>query len=340
MTCYHPMTVFQREGINPKTGKGYKVEFWPPYGSDVTIDKTHVDSHGRTVTITEVRKLPPGWKQIQIPCGQCIGCRLERARQWACRCMHEASMHEFNSFITLTFDDDHLNPDMSLRKEDYVLFMKRLRKYFDSRYSQQIRFFHCGEYGDLNLRPHHHAILFGCDFPDKVLWSERNGVRLYRSAILERLWPFGFSTIGNVTFESCGYVARYVLKKITGRDSRDYYGSRVPPYVTMSRRPGIGMQWLEKYVRDVYPNDFIVVRNGVLCKPPRYYDDMYNYLQGYLQREDLAEIDTIDEIKERRRDRAMEQKARLYADEYEEMERLTIKEYIKEKRIENLKRNL
>lgn len=319
MPCYHPLEAYLPPAgqVNPKTGDGR-----PYFGYQPGM-------------------LPAGWTPVQIPCGQCIGCRLEKARQWACRCMHEASLYEDNCFVTLTFDDDHLNPDLSLHKDDYTNFMKRLRRYFDYHDKKQsIRFFHCGEYGDLNARPHHHAIIFNFDFPDKELWSERKGIRLYRSKTLEKLWPYGFSTIGNVTFESCGYVARYVLKKITGKDSRDFYGSRVPPYVTMSRRPGIGMAWLQKYIRDVYPNDFVIVRNGIRCKPPRYYDEMYYYLQACVGREDLQGLPDIDEIKDIRRDRAVEQKARLYISEYEEYERLMVKEYIKTRKIEDLKRGL
>ena len=117
--------------------------------------------------------------EVQVPCGQCVGCRLERSRQWAIRCVHEASLHSRNCFITLTYDDAHL-PGISLVPRDYVLFMKRLRKMFGA----GIRFFHCGEYGSINFRPHHHAIIFNFDFEDKVLWSVRSGVRLYRSAAL------------------------------------------------------------------------------------------------------------------------------------------------------------
>ena len=318
MPCYAPLKAWLPPAgeVNPKTGDG------------------------RPLFSYEPGLISRGWQEIQVPCGQCIGCRLEKARQWACRCMHEASLYDNNCFITLTFSDKYLNPDMSLHKEDFVNFMKRFRKFVSGSSASGIRFFHSGEYGDLNLRPHHHAIIFNYDFPDKYLWETRRGIRYYRSDILEKLWPYGNIRIGNVTFESCGYVARYVLKKITGKDSRDYYGNRILPYVTMSRRPGIGLEWLKKYVRDVYPNDFIVVRNGIRCKPPRYYDDMYNYLQAYIGREDLVELDTIDDIKKRRKDRAIEQKARLYENEYEEYERLMVKEYIKEKRIESLKRGL
>ena len=130
-----------------------------------------------------------GYEPIWLPCGQCIGCRLERSRQWAMRCMHEAQMYDRNCFVTLTYDDEHLPPNGSLNKRDFQLFMKRLRK----RYGSGIRYYQCGEYGELLGRPHHHAILFNFDFDDKVLWSVRDGVRLYRSASLEQLWPHGYS---------------------------------------------------------------------------------------------------------------------------------------------------
>lgn len=214
---------------------------------------------------------------VQLPCGQCIGCRLERSRQWALRCVHEASMHERNCFITLTYDQDHLPKDGSLHKEDFQLFMKRLRK----RYGSGARYFHCGEYGEKNRRPHYHACLFNFDFPDRELWTVRSGVHLFTSDQLRELWPFGFSTVGDVTFESAAYVARYVTKKITGPSAAQHY-ERIdfrtgeiftlnPEYTTMSRRPGIGRPWLEKYRTDVYPHDRVVMR-GREMRPPKYYD--------------------------------------------------------------------
>ena len=222
-------------------------------------------------------------RPITVPCGQCIGCRLERSRQWALRCVHEASLHTRNCFITLTYDDDHLPNDLSLNIDHFQKFMKRLRK----RFGDGIRFFHCGEYGENFGRPHYHACLFNFDFPDRQLWTCRQGVNLYTSAILQELWPFGFSTVGDVTFESAAYVARYVMKKITGKNSADHYSFvhpvngntyvRSPEYITMSRRPGIGREWLSKYLSDVYPYDHVVV-NGVPCRPPRYYDNVYDVL--------------------------------------------------------------
>lgn len=216
----------------------------------------------------------------KVPCGQCIGCKLERSRQWALRCKYEAQLHDDNCFITLTFDDDHLPSDYSVNVRDFQLFMKRLRKKFSG---QTIRFFHCGEYGDDNLRPHYHAILFGFDFPDKSLFRVNNGNRLYRSEILENLWPYGFCTIGAVTFESAAYVARYCLKKVTGEQADEQYlrvhpisGKQVkvlPEYATMSRRPGIGTEWLKKYGSDVYPHDY-VVHDGQRMRPPKFFDNV------------------------------------------------------------------
>lgn len=204
-------------------------------------------------------------RPVSVPCGRCLGCRLERAREWAVRCMHEASLYERNCFVTLTYDEEHMPPGRSLRPEDFVRFMKRARHVFPG-----IRYFQCGEYGEKLGRPHHHAVLFNADFGDRVFYRERGGVRLDTSQELSRLWPFGFSTVGAVTFDSAGYVARYTLKKV-GRSVEALKG-RKEEYLTMSRRPGIGRGWIDRYASDVYPSDELVV-NGHVTKPPRYYDD-------------------------------------------------------------------
>lgn len=218
-------------------------------------------------------------REVEIPCGSCDGCKLERSRQWAVRCYHEAQLHDMNCFITLTFDDKNLNQIHSLVKRDFQLFMKRLRKRFCSASSdphfERIAYFHCGEYGDKFNRPHHHACLFGFDFPDKVLFSSRKGVNLYTSRILSLLWPHGFSTIGEVNFETAAYVARYVLKKAYGSEAKDHYDGRVPEYITMSRRPGIAGNWLPLFESDVYPQDCVVLKGGQKVRPPKYYDRKY-----------------------------------------------------------------
>ena len=217
---------------------------------------------------------------MEVPCGQCIGCRLERSRQWAVRCVHEASLYDDNCFITLTYRDEDLPSDGSLNLVHFQKFMKRLRRFFSGR---MIRFYHCGEYGEETGRPHYHALLFNLDFEDKVIWSERDGNRYYRSEVLERLWRYGMVIIGELTFESAAYTARYIMKKITGDAAADHYlrcdehGEAfwlVPEYTTMSRRPGIGRGWYDLFGSEVFPSDDVVL-NGALMKPPRFYADIF-----------------------------------------------------------------
>jgi hypothetical protein len=218
-------------------------------------------------------------RPVTIPCGRCWGCRLEKSKQWAMRCVHEASLHEENCFITLTYDEENLPYDGSLDKKHFQDFMKRLRKKLDGR---KIRYFHCGEYGEKFSRPHYHACLFGIDFHDKTLLTEKGGNRLYVSELLTETWGKGHCTIGELTFESAAYVARYVTKKVDGKKKSDGHYIAVleetgeitelePEYATMSRRPGLGAKWFEKYKTDLYPKDFVTIR-GVKMKPAPYYD--------------------------------------------------------------------
>ncbi len=246
---------------------------------------------------------------MKVPCGRCIGCRLERSRQWAVRCMHEAQMHEASSFVTLTYDEDNLPFGGSLVKSDFQKFMKRLR----ARIETKVRFFHCGEYGEKLSRPHYHALLFGFDFPDRYRWLDRGTGPVFRSELLEDLWPMGQSEIGSVTFESAAYVARYCVKKVTGSAAAEHYtrvdgetGELVevePEYATMSRRPGIGSTWLEEFYSDVYPRDHVVSR-GREAKPPRFYDqwlsgrapDVWKAIKGDRREARKREDETPDRL--------------------------------------------
>lgn len=219
---------------------------------------------------------------FQIPCRQCIGCRLERSRQWAMRCMNEASLYDNNSFVTLTYSDENLPLYGSLKYDDFQRFMKRLRKRFSPR---RISFYMCGEYGEERNRPHYHACLFNCHFPDR-LYSRKSssGERLYQSDILSGLWNLGETYFGDVTFRSAAYVARYCMKKVTGSKADDYYSKVdlstgeivkvVPEFAHMSLRPAIGKQWINRYLSDVYPHDYTIV-NSKKCKPAKYYDSQF-----------------------------------------------------------------
>lgn len=201
--------------------------------------------------------------------------------------MHEAQLHEFNSFITLTYRDECLPAGGTLVKRDFQLFVKRLRKWLRSRGYPGVRYFHCGEYGEELGRPHYHALLFGIDFPDKKPWKRSDaagGVTLYRSETLDKLWGLGFCSVGAVTMESAGYVARYSMKKITGALARPHYTRLIPDtgelvelepeYATMSRRPGVGARWYEHFREDVYPEGEVVVAGGRRHRSPKYYDKL------------------------------------------------------------------
>jgi len=212
---------------------------------------------------------------VNVRCGQCNGCRLDKTREWALRCTHEAELHEDNSFVTLTYDDEHLplnNGIPTLRKQDFVLFMKRLRKKRDHR----ISFFQCGEYGELG-RPHHHALLFNCGFADRYLWRRSGSHPLYRSEELETLWKGGQCEIGEIGFDSAAYVAGYTMKL-----KQNLKPGQEREYLTMSRRPAIGKQWIEKNMKDVYPRDEVITRPGNKNKPPRYYDQQLEKLNPQL----------------------------------------------------------
>lgn len=264
MPCYYPRQAYRSATVNPS---------------------------GKRSLVFNIRQADElDSKGLLIKCCQCIGCRLTRSRNWAIRCMHEASLHQDNCFITLTYADEHLPEYGNLQFKDFQDFMKRLRKCFGN----GIRFFHCGEYGDQFSRPHYHAILFNHDFYDKVHWrTTPRGDDIYISKTLADLWPFGHHEIGACTFESAAYVARYIVKKRFGLDADDHYEfldeygeykQRPREYITMSRRPGIAKGWFDKYYKDVYPEDHVLIeRNGIKIpvNPPNYYDRAYEIVDPF-----------------------------------------------------------
>ena len=295
MPCYRPMLAFY-----PKAADGSYLTN-PNTGKNKVVVLSFVDAS------KVLHKYPAGLPDnyFYVPCGQCIGCRLEYSRQWAVRCIHEAQMHKQNCFITLTYAPEFLPEDRGLHVEDFQKFMKRFRKAVSP---LKIRFFHCGEYGTKLSRPHYHAIIFGFDFPDKRLKFISNGYPVYTSELLQKLWPFGISSVAGVTFESCAYVARYILKKQKGKDEdgriEKYYDGRAKEYVTMSRRPGIGASWFDRYATDVYPaDDIVTIRSHHTVyhsRPPRYYDTLLSEYYPELFEYVKSKRDAVTQIKQKK----------------------------------------
>lgn len=344
MTCFYPRQALRLDSL---TAKGKNVVCFLPKAVNLSI--------------SNYPNLLTG-----LPCGQCVGCRLERSRQWAIRCVHEAQLHNDNCFITLTFDQESLDKrdiSMSLDRKDLQRFFKRFRKYihddyfrthklarflkksrftrkFIDRYVQskiqKIRYYACGEYGEQSKRPHYHSIIFGYDFPDKVLEHIKDGKRYYSSKILSRLWPFGNNIITDVSFDTCAYVARYIMKKHLGKDAYlqyfDYFdqdtgefvGHRIPEYTTMSRRSGIGKAWLDKYLQDVYPKDKVFMKGRGYSKPPKYYDTQY----------EIINPSDFLRLKQARVEASLVQSSDNTSD------RLAVKQVVKLAQIQSLKRSL
>lgn len=197
--------------------------------------------------------------------------------------MHEAQLHQHNSFITLTYDDKHLPENNSLRYTDYQKFMKRLRKQFN------VRYYMCGEYGEETYRPHYHACLFGTAFEkDRYPWKKTSaGYQLYRSPTLEKLWKFGTSNIGDLTFDSANYVAGYIQKKLTGDGETKYYNIFDPETGEIHIREkefghmsqSLGRDWLRMYWQEAKEGK--VIANGREVNIPRAYRKYFKNTQDY-----------------------------------------------------------
>lgn len=268
---------------------------------------------------------------VQIACGQCIGCRIKRAREWTSRIVHESKLYEENCFLTLTYSDLSIPSDGNLRYPDFQKFMRRLRKAVSPR---QVRFYMVGEYGSENFRPHYHACLFNIDFKDLEPASNNNsGAPVYVSRLLNELWTLGFHTVAPLTRETAAYTARYVITKLTGEaakgeqvDRDGVITARVPEFNRMSLRPGIGADWFARYHGDLYPHDYLVV-DGHKEPIPRYYDRL----------QDRGPIERAVELESVKHQRVLDAKRRS-ADNTPE--RLAVKERLAKNRLAELKRNL
>lgn len=254
MSCDAPMQAYRADKPNPATGK--RPMIFKVNGSFSGV-------------------------RLMLPCGKCAGCRLENSRRWAVRIMHESKMHATNTFLTLTYNKECLPTVGTLVPTHLQAFHKRLHNRLLSSRGEGIRYYGCGEYGDLSKRPHYHSIVFGFDFPDKLIYARGERYNVYQSKMLDEVWGMGACKIGEVNFETAAYVARYCMKKVDGakRDKGHYLvydadglvHERVPEFAHMSRRPGIGTSYFEKFGHEIKTHDSIIV-SGKEVPSIRYYD--------------------------------------------------------------------
>ena len=296
MSCLHPMWAMKRyNNIEQK----WEVKF---------IAKKEDEDDKQKMLLLAISK---GARLLELPCGQCVECWLARSREWATRCMLETKDHKNNYFITLTYNNDNLpkgngiNIDTgeifevgTLKPKDLQDFMKRLRITWERKYNiTNIRYYACGEYGEQYARPHYHAIIFGLPIFDlKPDHRSKKGNMNYRSDEIEKIWGKGRIAIGTVTWDSCAYTARYVMKKQTGKGKEEYYKiiGVEPEFVRMSRRPGIARNYYEQHKKNIYECDeiWISTRKGVQkVKPSKYYDKLF----------DIEEHEELEEIRRKRR---------------------------------------
>lgn len=298
MACYHPMAGLWYGEYTDKGNKKYLIV-------------------GDKVKFISSKAFQRPLEQIEVPCGHCIGCRLDYSRQWATRCMLEARDHKDNAFITLTYDQEHvkwvpganrdtgeLEPVTTLIPEDLTKFMKDLRRYYKYHYNHDdIRFFACGEYGEETHRAHYHITAFNLPVYDlEYFFTNKNGDKTYLSETLAKIWGKGQVSVGEVTWQSAAYVARYVVKKFKGPDAKDYYKKLgiKPEFVRMSRKPGIARKYYEENKDKIYELDEIIITGkkgqAQVVKPSKYYDRLF----------DLDSPEAMAAIKERRQKLAME----------------------------------
>lgn len=338
MLCNAPTVAYRKPGFNPVTGKHYKPHYF--YQSYKDLNLWQLPDHLRFEAIAEkYRSCPPGDEAILLPCKHCLLCTRAYRRMWAFRLVSEAKVCGESMYLTLTVDDSHIDevfPGGVLRHRPFQLFFKRLRKCLSSGYDysfvppmtpanligslprtmqtrhyqcKSVKYYMCGEYGDLFSRPHYHCCIFGARFPDAYLQKVIGRNAYYSSPTLSKLWPFGFALFSDVTIQSASYVAGYVDKKLDNHYWRmkhfiehpmdDITADSGSEYVRMSQ--GIGLSFLEKYGSRLYRFD----SNGevfgeffsagrVPIPAPKYFDEK-------LLLHDPIKYDKIVAARERRR---------------------------------------
>lgn len=300
MPCYHPHIIYVQQVPGQDKAKILKYinSYNPTFpGYEFYDEQNEIE-----------KKIGSFNEYLKVPCGDCIGCQERYSKEWAVRCMLEAQAYEQSYFITLTYNDEHLPCESQLVDkttgeifedpgdwvqtghlvpEHLTKFFKQLRRHWEYHYNHTgIRFFACGEYGGQG-RPHYHAVIFNLPINPKKLKVYRintDGSTLYTCPEIEKIWGKGFITIAAVNWDTCAYTARYVMKKMKGKISREEYFSngQVPEFIRMSRKPGIASDYFNNHAKALFENDEIIIKGHKekiqAVKPPSYFDKKYDII--------------------------------------------------------------
>ena len=248
MPCYHPLRA------------------WRTHSGEVQLGKEPPDGHAQ-------HKLSHTTQSLLLPCGNCLGCRTNRAQTWALRCQLELQNHKEAVFATLTYDDEH--KPITLDKTHVSTYLKKIRKTIPNK----LRFFASGEYGEYTQRPHYHAIIYGAS--------------QLHTPQLEKAWEKGHIHVDTATPANIAYTAGYCSKKIGYRrepheridPSTGEVYTWQPPFIQMSRNPGIAAHaktFLSSW-------RLYAVKDGHKMKVPRYFKDAWKA---------AATLEEIDQLRQ------------------------------------------
>lgn len=218
-------------------------------------------------------------KEINLPCGVCFGCRMDNSRMWSLRMMHEAKFSSSSYFVTLTYRPEALPLYGNLNYDHLEKFWKKARHEFAFD-GTKLGYFACGEYGDKSLRPHYHFAGFDWNITDLRLFKETDHGPYFLSDHLADVWGHGNVIVAQLDWMTAAYCARYVTKKMRGKNLRflpdecaDPVTGEVPSFKVERafQSQGIGLRWYEANADEVWNLDGCLYNNQYMVTPPRYY---------------------------------------------------------------------
>lgn len=326
MVCFHPIKAYYplERRIDYYTGELKRdLKFSMPkfdYAIDFSGGTAYFDYYNKTRDFLGgkfkekcfVETNIPKYIDIMVPCGKCIGCHADRARNYTTRAVHEyyIDQNQPSCFVTLTFNEEMLHKRdvpcyKSVSRTELSGFIKRMRERIYDKFKTTFRVFGSGEYGSLKSRPHYHLLIYGFDFPDKYVWkvrehsSSRKPIIYYRSPFLEKLWSpagsdesYGFITIGDVNPSSCQYVSGYMADKLDEFSDKDYKMLSIDkPFLYTPSRPGLGHSYFMKYYEEIFNRGFCSLHNSIKTPIPAYYCDLLK--KYYPERFELYRLDKL-----------------------------------------------